>query len=176
MYGVICSQYLIQSLMMLLFGLLLFASILKLYSLKKASNTNHTIEQYQSIEQQQSLTTALPSKQLPAIILLSAKTAEQLMLQARNLLTFIKTHKLGDQDLLNMAYSLQIGRQGMLVRAATQVTGIKALKRKLINLSHADQNSFHSAPATGYAHRNIPLVLHCIHPHKTAASALPTSR
>jgi polyketide synthase PksN len=64
-----------------------------------------------------------------AIIPLSAKTAEQLKQKARDLLDFI--HQAQSIDLIEMAYTLQVGRQPMDQRLGFVASSIRQLAEKL---------------------------------------------
>ena len=71
----------------------------------------------------------------PALLVLSAKSAEQLSQQAANLLAHVEAHQLGDSDLYNLCFTLQVGREAMEERAATMVDSMAALKQKLEQLA-----------------------------------------
>ena len=64
------------------------------------------------------------------IILLSARTAEQLKRRARDLSDFIRKNE-PSIDLVNMAYTLQVGRDGMRERLGWVVSSVVQLKEKL---------------------------------------------
>ncbi len=86
------------------------------------TNAHMVIEEYQ-----QESTKVLPS--LPAIIPLSAKTSESLTRYVSLLLNYLKENN-GD-DLYDMAYTLQTGREGMNHRIAFMVKDLKEAKEKL---------------------------------------------
>jgi polyketide synthase PksN len=67
----------------------------------------------------------------PALLVLSAKNEERLREQAQQLLAYLASHALRDSDLLNLAYTLQVGREVMEQRLAMTVTTINQLKEKL---------------------------------------------
>jgi len=69
----------------------------------------------------------------PVIIILSAKTEQSLNVQAKCLLTEISTPEYSDQDLLDIAYTLQVGRDEMAHRLAFTVDCIDVLKQRLID-------------------------------------------
>jgi 3-oxoacyl-(acyl-carrier-protein) synthase/SAM-dependent methyltransferase/aryl carrier-like protein len=73
----------------------------------------------------------------PLVLVLSAKTPEQLLEKARNLLDFVDVQLLTDQDLVNLCYTLQVGREPMAERAATTIDSLESLKDKLTLLVHA---------------------------------------
>lgn len=72
-----------------------------------------------------------PSSELPALIVLSAKNEDRLKERARQLLTAIDSRDLGDEDLLDVAYTLQVGREAMEVRLGLLVSSMLELKLKL---------------------------------------------
>ena len=87
------------------------------------SNAHLIVEEYQApIEQ--------PGSQ-PALLLLSAQSAGQLIEVAQNLLSHVKARAVDDNQLLSLCYTLQVGREAMEVRAAVQVDNIRDLKAKL---------------------------------------------
>ncbi|HEX2925758.1 MAG TPA: beta-ketoacyl synthase N-terminal-like domain-containing protein, partial [Ruminiclostridium sp.] len=67
----------------------------------------------------------------PAVIILSAKNEEQLHQKAQQLLGEICEHQISDSDLINIAYTLQIGREAMEERLAVIVSTIGELVEKL---------------------------------------------
>ncbi len=69
--------------------------------------------------------------QNPAVIVLSAKNEERLRAQAQLLLDAIEKDNLRDCDLMNMAYTLQNGREAMDERLGFIVETIEELKDKL---------------------------------------------
>ena len=71
------------------------------------------------------------SAERPAVIVLSARSEERLGEQVRRLLAAIKTQGLGDNDLLDLAYTLQVGREAMEVRLALTVASLAELEAKL---------------------------------------------
>jgi amino acid adenylation domain-containing protein len=98
------------------------------------SNAHIILEEYES--SRESITTGAP-----ALILLSAKTPEQLSAIAKNLLAHVEARALGDEDLLNLCYTLQVGREAMDVRAATIVDSMNSLKTKLKQWEHEAEHS-----------------------------------
>ena len=67
----------------------------------------------------------------PAIIALSARSEEQLRERASRLLEAIEREDFSDGALLDLAYTLQVGREAMERRMAFTVTSIESLKEKL---------------------------------------------
>ncbi len=98
------------------------------------SNAHLIIEEY--MPQQQ--TCLAVSSANPAIIVLSAKSEDRLLEQAKRLLTAIDEVPLEDSHLANIAYTLQTGREAMEERLALIVTSIKELKEKLMSFTEAD--------------------------------------
>ena len=67
----------------------------------------------------------------PTLIVLSAKNGERLKEQAARLVADIERRLLGDDDLANVAYTLQVGREGMANRLALTATSMAELVSKL---------------------------------------------
>ncbi|MCX7293774.1 SDR family NAD(P)-dependent oxidoreductase, partial [Janthinobacterium sp.] len=67
----------------------------------------------------------------PCLVVLSAKNAERLQVQARQLLQQIETGGLKQDDLANVAYTLQVGREPMEARLACVVATLDELRDKL---------------------------------------------
>ncbi|MBO1582984.1 SDR family NAD(P)-dependent oxidoreductase [Bacillus sp. XF8] len=67
----------------------------------------------------------------PAIIILSAKTEDQLRKQASRLLTAIEQLAFTDDQLENIAFTLQVGREAMEERLAFTVSSIEDLRQRL---------------------------------------------
>ncbi|MCB2360150.1 SDR family NAD(P)-dependent oxidoreductase [Clostridium estertheticum] len=67
-----------------------------------------------------------------AIIVLSAKNEERLKEQAEQLLKAIEVNKLTDEDLPNVAYTLQVGRENMNERLAIIVESMEELLEKFM--------------------------------------------
>src|SRR5581483_9360402 len=78
--------------------------------------------------------------QPPVIVVLSAKDEERLKEQAAQLLHAIKCEGFAQADLLDMAYTLQVGREAMGVRLACLVNTIEELKTKLERYCFGEQN------------------------------------
>jgi polyketide synthase PksL len=73
---------------------------------------------------------ALPSA--PALIVLSARTAERLEAQAMQLLSALRARDWRESDLHRIAYTLQVGREAMQHRLALRVTSLENLQAKLV--------------------------------------------
>ncbi|AJQ26211.1 amino acid adenylation domain-containing protein [Pelosinus fermentans] len=93
------------------------------------SNAHILIEEYILKDEKQILITI--NNQKPAIIVLSARTSEQLKEQVQRLLVAIQEEKLSDLNLADMAYTLQVGREAMKERLAVVVESITELEEKL---------------------------------------------
>ena len=77
------------------------------------------------------------------VLVLSAKTADQLAEQAANLLAFIESQALTDSDLANLCYTLQVGREALEERAACTVDSMVSLKPKLQALASGTDVQMH---------------------------------
>jgi amino acid adenylation domain-containing protein len=91
-------------------------------------NSHVVIEEYipKDLERTPILVTGNPS-----IIVLSAKNEKQLREQAGQLLTAIREQQFTDDDLTDMAYTLQVGREAMDERLAVIAASHKELEDKL---------------------------------------------
>jgi acyl transferase domain-containing protein/enoyl-CoA hydratase/carnithine racemase len=69
--------------------------------------------------------------QNPAIVVLSAKNEERLKEQARQLLPAIGEREISDSNLADIAYTLQVGREGMEERLGLIVHSVQELEEKL---------------------------------------------
>lgn len=67
----------------------------------------------------------------PVAIVLSARTAEQLTEQVRQLLNAMRTARVMPHELIDIAYTLQVGRDAMEERLAVIVESTQALEQKL---------------------------------------------
>ena len=74
---------------------------------------------------------AVVTQNTKAIIPLSARTAEQLKRKACDLLDFIHEHEAQSIDLIEMAYTLQVGRQPMDERLGFVASSVEQLAEKL---------------------------------------------
>nr|WP_242855837.1 SDR family NAD(P)-dependent oxidoreductase [Ruminiclostridium josui] len=68
---------------------------------------------------------------MPVLVVLSAKNKEQLKERAILLKNVIEDGCLSDEDLVNMAYTLQVGREAMEEKLAIIVNSLKELDKKL---------------------------------------------
>jgi len=93
------------------------------------ANAHVIIEEYIPKDQEHPSITITP--QNPAIIVLSAKNEERLQEQVQQLLTAIQQQKFSDNNLADMAYTLQVGRDAMAERLAMIVGSIEELEEKL---------------------------------------------
>ncbi|PYS28405.1 MAG: hypothetical protein DMG11_12780 [Acidobacteria bacterium] len=87
------------------------------------SNAHMIVEEYQPLVQEP---TTVPT----VVILLSARTAEQLQQKARDLLDFVRA-RLNTIDPVAMAYTLQVGREAMEERLGFMVSSAEQLADKL---------------------------------------------
>src|SRR5882672_6305741 len=87
------------------------------------SNAHMIVEEYQAPAPQ-------PMAVSTVVILLSARTAEQLQQKARDLLDFVRP-RLNTIDLVAMAYTLQVGREAMEERLGFMVSSAGQLADKL---------------------------------------------
>ncbi|WP_437836523.1 SDR family NAD(P)-dependent oxidoreductase [Sorangium sp. So ce1153] len=76
-----------------------------------------------------------------ALMVLSAKTEEQLGAQARHLLSHIEREQHADSDLASIAYTLQTGREAMDHRLAFTATSLDELREKLTAYVRGDARS-----------------------------------
>ncbi|OEK09351.1 hypothetical protein A8C32_11565 [Flavivirga aquatica] len=94
------------------------------------SNAHVIIEEYVPAEERGA--EIITTKQNPAIILLSAKDEVKLKEQAGNMLKALKRQEFSDKDLINIAYTLQVGRSAMEERMAMIVTSLSQLEDNLV--------------------------------------------
>ncbi len=93
------------------------------------ANAHVVIEEYIPPNHERSQSTTINHH--PIIIVMSARSEEQLQEQVRQLLAAIKEEQLSDNSLADMAYTLQVGRDAMEERLAVIVGSIKELEEKL---------------------------------------------
>ncbi|TPN83337.1 SDR family NAD(P)-dependent oxidoreductase, partial [Aquimarina algicola] len=101
------------------------------------SNAHVIIEEYIPTKEKNSKN--IITKQDPAIILLSAANKSRLKEQVENLLKALNKEQFNDEDLVDIAYTLQTGRSAMEERMAMTVTSISQLKKDL-SAYLADEN------------------------------------
>jgi acyl transferase domain-containing protein/acyl carrier protein/SAM-dependent methyltransferase len=94
------------------------------------SNAHVVIEEYISGVQGHPALMKVTSHN-PAIIILSAKNEERLKERAQQLLTAIKTQQFKDDNLADLAYTLQVGREAMEERLALVVSSLQELEETL---------------------------------------------
>lgn len=92
------------------------------------SNTAIILEEY--IETREALCTD-SEEQENVIIVLSAKTKEQVMEEVRRMISFIRKSGYSDKDLKRIAYTMQTGRTAYEERLAVIVSSLQELKEKL---------------------------------------------
>jgi amino acid adenylation domain-containing protein len=73
----------------------------------------------------------------PGLIVLSARNQDGLVEQAKQLLAHVSSSSPGDADLLNIAYTLQVGREAMEHRLAFAAATIEEMAMKLANYCEA---------------------------------------
>ena len=93
------------------------------------SNAHIIIEEY--IKKEEELQGIGITKNNPAIIVLSAKNEDRLKEQAKRLLDAIKEQDLKDNNLADIAYTLQTGREAMEERLGMTAVSIGELEEKL---------------------------------------------
>ncbi|TCS93648.1 non-ribosomal peptide synthetase [Hazenella coriacea] len=93
-------------------------------------NAHIVIEEY--VPKGEEPPTPTVTAQNPALIVLSAKNEKRLREQVEQLLVAIRERKYSDLDLVRMAYTLQVGREGMEERLAVIVGTMMELEEKLI--------------------------------------------
>ncbi|WP_186032535.1 SDR family NAD(P)-dependent oxidoreductase [Burkholderia gladioli] len=71
----------------------------------------------------------------PAIVVLSARSEAQVLIQARNLQAAIAREAYGEGELAALAHTLQAGREAFEVRLATTVTSMAMLVERLASLA-----------------------------------------
>jgi polyketide synthase PksN len=76
---------------------------------------------------------AVASGPRPALVLLSAKNEERLKQQVGQLIAAVERGSLGDTDLADVAYTLQVGREAMEFRLGMIAGSMAELKAKLQN-------------------------------------------
>ncbi|OHX19451.1 SDR family NAD(P)-dependent oxidoreductase [Chromobacterium sphagni] len=95
------------------------------------ANAHVIVEEYRARE-------AEPAASGPAVIVLSARSDEQLRRQARNLLEAIRRGGWGDDRLASLAHTLQSGREAMEERLAAVVPDMASLRERLEQACAAD--------------------------------------
>ncbi|WP_155985327.1 ketoacyl-synthetase C-terminal extension domain-containing protein, partial [Paenibacillus maysiensis] len=93
------------------------------------SNAHVIIEEYVPAEPLR--TPVEVSPQNPVLLVLSGKNEQRLRQQAENLLAALQEGRFADEDLADMAYTLQVGREAMEERLAVVAGSVQQLVRKL---------------------------------------------
>ncbi|UJF34762.1 SDR family NAD(P)-dependent oxidoreductase [Paenibacillus hexagrammi] len=93
------------------------------------ANAHVVIEEYISKDRKTAELSVSPEN--PAIIILSAKDEERLLEQVRRLIAAIQEQPLAEKDVIDTAYTLQVGREAMEERLAVIVSSLKELQEKL---------------------------------------------
>ncbi|WP_438018415.1 SDR family NAD(P)-dependent oxidoreductase [Sorangium sp. So ce315] len=93
------------------------------------SNAHVILEEYVAEERSEPATAPMPEH--PALVVLSARTDAALRERARQLLAHVVRRQCSDVDLVDIAYTLQIGREAMRERLALTAATIAALREKL---------------------------------------------
>ncbi|MED1663358.1 SDR family NAD(P)-dependent oxidoreductase [Brevibacillus laterosporus] len=101
------------------------------------ANAHILIEEY--MEDNQELTSLEITQQNPAIFVLSAKNEERLFEQAKKLLHAIQKQSFSNENLADMAYTLQVGREAMEERLALIVSSLDELEQKLQQFLYGKQ-------------------------------------
>ncbi|MFJ6208620.1 SDR family NAD(P)-dependent oxidoreductase [Lysinibacillus sp. NPDC092081] len=112
------------------------------------TNAHLVIEEYIS-ENSIPKTTKLVDDNNPILFVLSAKTKEQLHVYAETMSSFIESHT--DVDLINLAYTLQVGRDAMEHRLAFVADSRDTLMKKLKGFK---ENNLSTEVLTGQVIRN----------------------
>jgi polyketide synthase PksN len=95
------------------------------------ANAHVVIQEYVSDEFERPYLGKNPPKPMPVIIVLSAKNEDRLKAQVRQLLAAIRDQQFVDHDLVDMAFTLQVGREAMEERLGLIVGSMKELEEKL---------------------------------------------
>ncbi|HEX3525457.1 MAG TPA: SDR family NAD(P)-dependent oxidoreductase [Thermoanaerobaculia bacterium] len=93
------------------------------------ANAHVVIEEYVPRDRQRSRSAA-PER--PVAVVLSARNEERLREQAQGLLAVLKKRGLADGDLLDVAYTLQVGREAMDARLGVVASSVGELEEKLL--------------------------------------------
>lgn len=92
-------------------------------------NAHVVLEEY--VPKRTMLNQVSVSPQNPAAIVLSAKNNERLRERVQQLLAAIRGQQFADSDLIDMAYTLQVGREAMEERLALTVSSVRDLEGML---------------------------------------------
>lgn len=94
------------------------------------ANAHIIIEEYIPI--QNTIVEIEPEKQSSVMIVLSAKDKNRLREYAENLLKYLNNQQFSDKDLINISYTLQVGRSEFEERLGLLVTSLDQLKDNLV--------------------------------------------
>ena len=92
------------------------------------------------IEEYEAEVRAEVSWPLPVVVVLSAKNEERLREQVEQLLQAVEREALGDGELADLAYTLQVGREAMEVRLGCLVSTMDQLRTKLASYLGGEQH------------------------------------
>jgi acyl carrier protein/SAM-dependent methyltransferase len=104
------------------------------------ANAHLIIEEYQSQEERAWTKTGYAE---PEMIVLSARSEGQLQECVQQLVEVLERQQWGDEQLANIAYTLQVGREGMEERLALIVASIDELKVRLKAVLQGRQQEYH---------------------------------
>ncbi|WP_273328147.1 SDR family NAD(P)-dependent oxidoreductase, partial [Vallitalea guaymasensis] len=110
-------------------------------------NAHVLIEEYKPKQKEEKIQKNMETQ---AMIILSAKTKEQLKERAKQLLHTIKTEQMKEDDLQRIAYTLQVGREPMEERLGIIVKTLDELKERLNDYIEGKESEFF----TGESKRN----------------------
>jgi acyl transferase domain-containing protein len=95
------------------------------------ANAHVIVEEYRMAQPAESRTEAAFAPERPTIVVLSARTQEQLRKQVHLLHEWLIARPFTDADLACLAFTLQVGREAMEHRLAFTVTSLQQLESKL---------------------------------------------
>jgi acyl transferase domain-containing protein/NAD(P)-dependent dehydrogenase (short-subunit alcohol dehydrogenase family)/acyl carrier protein len=112
------------------------------------SNAHVVIEEYVAAAPE---VPVVVTAQTPALVVLSARSEEQLTQQVRNLLAAIAERGLDDSQLADLAYTLQLGREPMEQRLALAARSMADLRDKLTRFLDGEEgiDGLHRGEARG---------------------------
>ncbi|MED1915622.1 SDR family NAD(P)-dependent oxidoreductase [Bacillus thuringiensis] len=113
------------------------------------ANAHLVIEEYNEEEHRPAISISAKN---PAVIVLSAKNKDRLREQVQRLLSAIREQVLRDNELAEIAYTLQVGREAMEERFAVTVKSISELEAKLT--SYLEDEDDRQDLFTGQVKRN----------------------
>ncbi|MBZ9609902.1 SDR family NAD(P)-dependent oxidoreductase [Clostridium estertheticum] len=102
------------------------------------ANAHVLIEEYDYKKQEQSQVISID--QNPIVIVLSARNEERLKAQVKQLLIFIEEKQFTHSTLLDIAYTLQVGREAMKCRLGLIVKSVGELKEKMSKYIEGKKN------------------------------------